>query len=50
MVINKTDFEKFVEVAPQAGFKILRAIICEISELLKQMNNKFIDIMSYMWH
>jgi len=50
MVIHKIDFEKFVEVTPQAGFKILRAIICEISELLKQMNNKFIDIMSYMWH
>ena len=50
MVINKTNFDKFVEAVPQAGYKILKAITCEISELLKQMNDKFIDMMGYMWH
>lgn len=50
MVINKTDFEKFIEITPAAGFKILKAIICEISELLKQMNYRFLDMMGYMWH
>ena len=49
MTINKTDFDKFVETDPQAGFKMLKSIICEISELLKQMNDKFIDMMEYMW-
>ena len=50
MIINKKDFDKFVEVDPTAGFKMLKSIICEISELLKQMNDKFIDMMEYMWH
>jgi CRP-like cAMP-binding protein len=50
MVINKIDFDRFIEEAPQAGFKIFKVIIVEISELLKQMNNRFIDMMGYMWH
>ncbi|MEW5801154.1 MAG: cyclic nucleotide-binding domain-containing protein [bacterium] len=50
MVISKIDFDRFIEAAPLAGFKISKVIICEISELLKQMNNRFIDMMGYMWH
>lgn len=50
MVISKIDFDRFIEEAPHAGFKIFKVIIVEISELLKQMNNRFIDMMGYMWH
>ena len=50
MVISKIDFDRFIEATPQAGFKIFKVIIGEISELLKQMNNRFIDMMGYMWH
>lgn len=50
MVISKIDFDRFIEEAPHAGFKIFKVIISEISDLLKQMNNRFIDMMGYMWH
>ncbi|MCL6584279.1 MAG: cyclic nucleotide-binding domain-containing protein [bacterium] len=50
VVISKIDFDRFIESSPQAGFKIFKVIIVEISDLLNQMNNRFIDMMGYMWH
>lgn len=49
LIINKNDFDKLLETDPQGGFKVMKKIIIEISSLLRQMNDKFTDMIGYMW-
>lgn len=49
ITIDKDDFEEFIEENPKIGFKILKKIINELSDLLGQMNRDFIAVTGYMW-
>jgi len=48
-VIRKADMDKFLKERPQIAYKIVRDIAIAISELLRAMNDKFINIVGYIW-
>lgn len=48
-VIRKADMDKFLEKNPKTAYKIVRAVAIEISHILRNMNDKFISMVDYMW-
>ncbi len=49
LIVEKTNFDRFVQDNPVAGYKILRKMTIVIAELLRQMDSKFIDMIKYVW-
>jgi hypothetical protein len=41
--------DRLLQEAPQTAFKIVREMTITISEILREMNNKFIKMVDYIW-
>jgi len=49
LVLMKSDMEKLLQEDPQTAYKIVRKMIIDICEILRDMNNKFMNLSSYIW-
>ena len=48
-LLDKASFDRFVEEHPADAVIILRMIIDELVESLRGMNERYIDMVNYMW-
>jgi len=49
ILLSKDKFDPFAEKFPGAGYKIIRRITIVVGSLLRDMNEKFIGMINYMW-
>jgi CRP/FNR family transcriptional regulator len=49
-VIKKADMDIFMEQNPATAYKIVREMALEISQILRDMNYKFIKMVEYLWN
>lgn len=48
-VIRKKEMDQFLKKHPKIAYKIVRALAIEISGTLRSMNDKFINMVDYLW-
>lgn len=48
-VIEKADFDKLEKTNPLCGYKVIRTLTLAINGILRQMDEKFIDMVKYVW-
>ncbi len=48
-VIRKADMDRFLKENPDIAYKIVRDLAIEISEILRSMNDKFMNMVEYLW-
>jgi CRP/FNR family transcriptional regulator len=48
-ILTKSAMDRLLQEAPQTAFKIVREMTITISEILREMNNKFIKMVDYIW-
>ena len=49
LVLHKSSMDKFLQDNPKIAFNIVRVMTIEVSELLRVMNSKFMDMVNYTW-
>ena len=49
LIIRKADFDKLLNKNPQIAYKIVRDMAIEISHILRNMNDKFINMVDFIW-
>ena len=49
LVLHKSSMDKFLQDNPNIAFNIVRVMTIEVSELLRVMNAKFMDMVNYVW-
>ena len=49
LIIRKADFDKLLNKNPKIAYKIVRDMAIEISHILRNMNDKFINMVDYIW-
>lgn len=50
LIIKKADLDKFLEKNPKTAYKIVRDLAIEISHIVRNMNDKFIKMVDYLWN
>jgi CRP-like cAMP-binding protein len=48
-ILHRSKMEKLLQESPPTAYNILRVMTIEICELLRQMNEKFMDMVNYVW-
>ena len=48
-VLERAEMERLLRETPLTAFKIVREMTIEISGILREMNNKFIKMVDYIW-
>lgn len=48
-VMNKSDFDTFVDSHPKIVFKLLKNMIYSIHPIVRRMNTRYMDMINYMW-
>ncbi|NOZ68656.1 MAG: cyclic nucleotide-binding domain-containing protein [Deferribacteres bacterium] len=48
-VIKKADMDKFLQENPHIAYKIVCDLAIEICEILRSMNDKFMNMVEYLW-
>ncbi len=48
-LLERGDFDKFVEKFPTDAVKIMKLFVSELIEQLRSMNERYIDMVNYMW-
>ena len=48
-VIRKADMDRFLKENPEIAYKIVRDLAIEISKILRSMNDKFMNMVEYLW-
>lgn len=48
-LLDRNDFDKFVEKFPADAVKIMKLLVSELIDQLRSMNERFIDMVNYMW-
>ena len=48
-VLGKKEMDRLLAETPLTAFKIVREMTIAISEILREMNNKFIKMVDYIW-
>lgn len=48
-IIRKADMDKFLQKNPKTAYKIVRDLAIEISHILRSMNDKFINMVDFLW-
>jgi len=46
--IDRSDFDKFIQRYPAAGYKVLMNIVQDISQLVRRMNTQYVDMAGYV--
>ena len=49
LVLQRKDMEKLLEENPQMAYKIVREMTIAINEILREMNDKFMKLVNYVW-
>ncbi|MBI5408923.1 MAG: cyclic nucleotide-binding domain-containing protein [Nitrospirae bacterium] len=49
MILAKSDMDRLLAENPHAAYKIVREMTITICEILREMNNKFIKVVDYIW-
>ncbi|MGA1867089.1 MAG: cyclic nucleotide-binding domain-containing protein [bacterium] len=49
IVIEREKFDKLVEDNPLCGYKIMKKVALTMSSLLRDMNDKFAELLNYIW-
>jgi CRP/FNR family transcriptional regulator/CRP/FNR family cyclic AMP-dependent transcriptional regulator len=49
VLIKKEEFDAFVNQNPVCGYKFMKRIALVIGSLLRDMNEKFVGMLDYMW-
>ena len=49
LTLGKDQFEKFLAEDPQSGYQLLERILIGVCGLLRQMDEKFIDMIKFVW-
>ncbi len=49
MVLQRKDMEKILQENPHTAYKIVREMTIEICEILREMNDKFMKMVNYVW-
>ena len=49
VLINKEEFDAFVKRNPASGYKFMKRIALVVGSLLRDMNEKFVGMLEYMW-
>ena len=49
LVIKKEDMDKFLKRNPLIAYKMVRDITISICEILRSMNDKFMNMVDYLW-
>ena len=47
--IERAEFEKLVQDDPAGGFRIMKALAVVTIATLREMNDKFVELVNYMW-
>jgi CRP/FNR family transcriptional regulator len=50
LVIKKADMDRLMEENPTIAYKVMRELAIEISQILREMNYKFIKMVDYLWN
>ena len=48
-IIKKEDMDKFLKQNPAIAYKIVRDIAISICDILRSMNDKFMNMVDYLW-
>jgi len=49
LIIRKADMDKLLNKNPRTAYKIVRNIAIEISNIVRNMNDKFINMVDFLW-
>lgn len=49
LVISRQDMKRFLEEDPHIAYNIVREIAIDICKLLREMNEKFMGMVNYIW-
>lgn len=49
LIIRKADMDRLFNKNPRAAYKIVRNIAIEISHIVRNMNDKFINMVDFLW-
>jgi len=49
LIIRKADMDKLLNKNPKIAYKIVRDMAIEISHILRSMNDKFINMVDFIW-
>ena len=49
VLIKKEEFDAFVEQNPACGYKFMKRIALVVGSLVRDMNEKFVGMLNYMW-
>ncbi len=49
LLIQRSDMEKLLEENPYTAYKIVREMTIAICEILREMNDKFMKMVNYVW-
>ncbi|MGA1826377.1 MAG: Crp/Fnr family transcriptional regulator [bacterium] len=49
VLIDREKFDKLVEKNPLCGYKIMKKVALTMSSLLRDMNDKFAELLNYIW-
>lgn len=47
--IEKSEFDKLVEKNPKVAYKIMKTIVVQVDAIVRRMNTKYMDMLSYMF-
>lgn len=48
-VMEKTEFEKLVELHPKIIYKLMRNIVFTVHSIVRRMNTRYLEMVNYMW-
>ncbi len=48
-IVKKEDMDKFLNKNPKIAYKIVSDLAIEICQILRSMNDKFINMVDYLW-
>ena len=49
MVLKRNDMEKLLHESPHIAYMIVREMTIDICEILREMNDKFMKLVNYVW-
>lgn len=49
VILEKNKFDALAKQSPACGYKVIKKIAIAIGSLLREMNEKFIGMVDYMW-
>lgn len=49
LVLQRKDMEKLLDEKPVTAYKIVREMTIAINEILREMNDKFMKLVNYVW-